>query len=83
LTLALPPVNAAENSVEGYVNAKGDSVWETGSGECLRTRYQDTTEYHEDCGYKLVVKKAAVVESTPTGTAVTVGGAARATGADL
>ena len=76
LTLGLPLANAADNSVEGYVNAKGNSVWKTGSGECLRTRFQDTTEFREDCGYKLVVEKAAVVESTPTGTAVTVGGAA-------
>lgn len=74
--LGLPLANAANNSVEGYVNAEGDSVWKTGSGECLRTRYEDTTEYREDCGYKLVVEEAAVVESTSTGTAVTVGGAA-------
>lgn len=76
LTLGSPLAAAAENAVEGYVNAKGNSVWKTGSGECLRTRYQDTTEFREDCGYKLVVEKAAVVESTETGTAVTVGGAA-------
>ena len=75
LTLGLPAAHA-ENTVAGYVNAKGNSVWKSGSGECLRTRYQDTTEFREDCGYELVVEKAAVVESTPTGTAVTVGGAA-------
>jgi outer membrane protein OmpA-like peptidoglycan-associated protein len=74
--LGLPLASAANNAVEGYVNAEGDSVWKTGSGECLRTPYQDTTEYREDCGYKLVVEEAAVVETTPTGTAVTVGGAA-------
>jgi len=76
MALGLPLANAADNAVDGYVNAKGDSVWKTGSGECLRTQFQDTTEYREDCGYELVVEKAAVVESTPTGTAVTVGGAA-------
>lgn len=76
LALAMPLANAADNAVEGYFNAKGDSVWKSGSGECVRSRFQDTTEFREDCGYKLVVEKAAVVESTPTGTAVTVGGAA-------
>jgi outer membrane protein OmpA-like peptidoglycan-associated protein len=76
LALGLPLANAADNAVDGYVNAKGNSVWKTGSGECLRTRFQDTTEYREDCGYQLVVEEAAVVESTSTGTAVTVGGAA-------
>lgn len=76
LALGVPLATAQEGSVAGYVNAKGNSVWKTGSGECLRTRFQDTTEYREDCGYKLVVEKAALVESSPTGTAVTVGGAA-------
>jgi len=76
LALGVPMANAQDGTVEGYVNAKGNSVWKTGSGECLRTRFQDTTEFREDCGYKLVVEKAAVVESMPTGTAVTVGGAA-------
>lgn len=76
IALSLPLANAADNAVEGYVNAEGDSVWKTGSGECLRTQFQDTNEFREDCGYELVVEKAAVVESTPTGTAVTVGGAA-------
>lgn len=76
LALALPMASTADNAVEGYVNAKGNSVWKSGSGECLRTRFQDTTEFREDCGYKLVVEKAAVVESSPTGTAVTVGGQA-------
>jgi len=76
LALGMPLASAADNAVDGYVNAKGNSVWKTGSGECLRTQFQDTHEYREDCGYKLVVEKAAVVESTPTGTAVTVGGAA-------
>ena len=76
LALGVPLANAQDGAVAGYVNAKGNSVWKTGSGECLRTRFQDTTEFREDCGYKLVVEKAAVVESTSTGTAVTVGGAA-------
>jgi len=76
LALALPLANAQEGSVEGYVNAKGNSVWKTGSGDCLRTRYQDTTDYREDCGYELVVEEAAIVESSSTGTAVTVGGVA-------
>ena len=76
LTLGLPMAHAADNTTSGYWDAKGNSVWKSGSGECLRSRFQDTTEFREDCGYKLVVEKAAVVETTPTGTAVTVGGAA-------
>jgi len=76
LALGMPLASAADNAVDGYVNAKGGSVWKSGSGECLRTRFQDTHEYREDCGYELVVEKAAVVESTAEGTAVTVGGAA-------
>jgi len=76
LALVLPTAGAQDGTVEGYINAKGNSVWKTGSGECLRTRYQDTSEYREDCGYQLVIEEAAVVESTPTGTAVTVGEAA-------
>lgn len=76
LALALPLAAAADNAVEGYVGAQGGSVWKSGSGECVRTRFQDTKEYREECGYELVVEKAAVVESTPEGTAVTVGGAA-------
>ena len=76
LALGLPLVHAADNTTSGYWDAKGHSVWKSGSGECLRTRYQDSTEFREACGYKLVVEKAAVVESSPTGTAVTVGGQA-------
>jgi outer membrane protein OmpA-like peptidoglycan-associated protein len=76
LALGLPTAHAADSTTSGYWDAKGDSVWKTGSGDCLRTRYQDSTDFREDCGYELVVEKAAVVETTPTGTAVTVGGAA-------
>ena len=73
LILALSqPLVADEVEVDGYVNSSDGSSVTSGSGDCVRTKYQDTEEMREECGYKRVTVKEAAVESDAEGTAVTV-----------
>jgi len=63
LTLALAlPVAAQNLMVDGYVGAAGNSVWKSGSGECWRTRYEDTSKLLGECGYEEVVEKDVEIE---------------------
>lgn len=67
------PVIADDGVVSGYLKNSDGSVVTSGSGDCIRTQIKDSTELLEDCGYELVVEKAAVVESGPEGATVTIG----------
>lgn len=70
------PVIADDGRVTGYLKNSSGSVITSGSGDCVRTQIKDSTELLEDCGYELVVEKAAVVESGPEGATVTIGAVA-------
>lgn len=73
ITLALVrPLVAGAADVNGYAKSSDGSVVTSGSGDCVRTSYKDSTEYLEKCGYERVIEKAAEVQSTSTGTDVTV-----------
>lgn len=73
LSLALAqPVISAETAVDGYVESSDGSVVTSGSGDCVRTVFRDSTEYLEECGYERVSEKAAAVGTGSTGTDVTI-----------
>ena len=62
----------AEDMVENYATSSSGSVIATGSGGCLRTRFQDTTEKLEECGYEKPAPVVLKVEAVATPTAATV-----------
>jgi len=62
--------NAVE--VEGYAKSSDGAAVTSGSGDCVRTHYKDSTEMLEECGYKRVTETAAAVETEPKATAVTI-----------
>jgi outer membrane protein OmpA-like peptidoglycan-associated protein len=66
------PVVAQESMVEGYFKSSDGAPVKSGSGDCVRAAYKNSTEYLEACGYERFVDKAAAVESGETGTSVTV-----------
>lgn len=63
---------SAEEMVYDYVRDSSGKVVSDGSGDCVRTTFKDSRDYREECGYKLVIEKAADVSSAPTGTAVVI-----------
>ncbi len=66
------PLMAQQSMVEGYFKSSDGAPIKSGSGDCVRAAYKNTTEYLEACGYERFVEKAAAVESGDTGTSVTV-----------
>ena len=66
------PVMAQQTVVEGYFKSSDGAPIKSGSGDCVRAAYKNTTEYLEACGYERFVEKAAAVESGDTATSVTV-----------
>jgi len=62
--------NAVE--VEGYAKSSDGAAVTSGSGDCVRTQYKDTSEMLEECGYKRVTEKAAAIETESKATAVTI-----------
>ena len=66
------PLTAGAAEVDGYIRSSDGSLVTSGSGDCVRTTFKDSTEYPEECGYERVVEKAAAVESGATGTEVTI-----------
>ena len=70
-TQAAETVSASEaasesaGTVEGYVKSPaGPAVKTPYDDGCVRTPYQDSTEYLSECGYEEVVKKRVEVEET-------------------
>ena len=59
-------------TVDGYVKSSSGEAWKSGSGDCVRTTYQDTQELLEECGYKTIVEKQVQAENVPTGADVAV-----------
>jgi len=67
------PVHAVDNlTVDGYVRSSSGEAVQSGSGDCVRTIYQDSQEFLEECGYKRVVKEQVQVENQPVGADVAV-----------
>jgi len=66
------PLTAGAAEVDGYIRSSDGSLVTSGSGDCVRTTFQDSMEYPEECGYERVVEKAAAVESGATCTEVTI-----------
>lgn len=75
----------AEEKVNNYVGAASGGVVTTGTGDCLRTNYMDTTEKKVECGYpapkppvttkvEIVTTPSAVSVSTKVMEKVTVSG---------
>ena len=78
LTIALsallfqPAVFAGDGFVEDYVSSPYGEVYKNSYGECWRSRFDDTTEKLEECGYKpetVVIEQELVV--TPTAATLT------------
>ncbi len=66
------PIMAQQGVVEGYFKSSDGAPVKSGSGDCVRAAYKNSTEYLEACGYERFVDKAAAVETRQTGTSVTV-----------
>jgi OOP family OmpA-OmpF porin len=74
MTLAMSlPVHAVDDlTVDGYVKSSSGEAVQSGSGDCVRTVYQDTQELLEECGYKVIVKEQVEAENQPVGADVAV-----------
>jgi outer membrane protein OmpA-like peptidoglycan-associated protein len=67
------PVHAVDDlTVDGYVKSSSGEAVQSGSGDCVRTRYLDSQEFLEECGYKKVVKEDVQVENQPVGAEVAI-----------
>jgi len=74
MTLAMSlPVHAVDDlTVDGYVKSSSGEAVQSGSGDCVRTVYQDTQELLEECGYKVIVKEQVEAENQPVGADVAI-----------
>jgi len=67
------PVHAVDDlTVDGYVKSSSGEAVQSGSGDCVRTVYQDTQELLEECGYKVIVKEQVEAENQPVGADVAI-----------
>lgn len=67
------PAYAVDNlTVDGYAKSSDGEIWMSGSGDCVRTVYQDSKELPEACGYKKVEKESVEVANQPTGAEVSI-----------
>ena len=72
-TVVSLPVHAVDAlTVDGYVRSSSGEAVQSGSGDCVRTIYQDTQELLEECGYKTIVDKEVQVENPPAGADVAI-----------
>jgi len=72
LATSLPAYAVDDLTVDGYARSSSGEPWVSGSGECVRTTYQDTQELLGDCGYEVVKKENVAVQAAPRGTGVAV-----------
>ena len=72
LVMSLPVHAVDDLTVDGYVKSSSGAAVQSGFGDCVRTRYLDSQELLEECGYKRVVKEEVQVENQPIGTEVAV-----------
>jgi outer membrane protein OmpA-like peptidoglycan-associated protein len=72
LVMGLPVYAADDLTVDGYVKSSSGDAVHSGSGDCVRTSFQDSQELLEDCGYKRVVTEEVQVENRPIGADVAV-----------
>ena len=67
------PVHAMDDlTVDGYVKNSPGATWHSSDGECVRTSYQDSQEYLEECGYEQVSKQQLNVQSETAGEDVSI-----------
>jgi len=67
------PAHAVDNlTVDGYAKSSSGSPVTDSSGECVRTKYEDSKEFLEKCGYKKVVTETVEVDNQPAGAGVAV-----------
>jgi OOP family OmpA-OmpF porin len=66
--LLQPIVHADDGFVQGYVTSPYGEVYKNSYGECWRSRFDDTTDKLEECGYEkpmpLVIEKELVATQT-------------------
>ena len=72
LAVSLPAHAVDDLTVDGYAKSSSGSPVTDSSGECVRTKYEDSKEFLEKCGYETVVKEKVKVETVPSGTGVEV-----------
>jgi outer membrane protein OmpA-like peptidoglycan-associated protein len=72
LVMGLPAHAADDLTVDGYVKSSSGEAVYSGSGDCVRTSFQDSQELLEECGYKRVVTEEVQVENRPIGADVAV-----------
>ena len=72
LTVSLPAHAVDDLTVDGYAKSSSGNPVTDSSGECVRTKYEDSKEFLEKCGYETVVKEKVAVETAPSGTGVAV-----------
>jgi outer membrane protein OmpA-like peptidoglycan-associated protein len=72
LMMSLPAHAVDDLTVDGYVKSSSGEAVQSGSGDCVRTRYLDSQEFLEECGYKKVVKEDVQVENQPVGAEVAI-----------
>jgi outer membrane protein OmpA-like peptidoglycan-associated protein len=58
--------------VEGYAKSSSGETWKSSSGECVRTKYKDSEELLESCGYERVMEQTVEVQNEPGGAGVAV-----------
>ncbi|MCG6967621.1 MAG: OmpA family protein [Chromatiaceae bacterium] len=61
----------ADETVPNYVEAPSGTVVKSGSGECVRTRFDDTTKKLEECGYPAEPTMEVEVVAAPTAATIT------------
>ncbi len=67
------PAHAVDNlTVDGYAKSSSGQPVTDSSGECVRTKYEDSKEFLEKCGYETVVTESLEVDNQPAGAGVAV-----------
>jgi outer membrane protein OmpA-like peptidoglycan-associated protein len=72
LALGMPAHAADSLYVDGYAKNSSGETWTSSSGECVRTRYEDSQELLASCGYERVVTETVEVDNQPAGAGVAV-----------
>lgn len=72
LAVNMPVHSADDLMVDGYVKNAPGATWHSSDGDCVRTSYEDTQEFLEECGYERVTEQQLNVQSQVGGEDVSI-----------
>lgn len=72
LAVNMPVHSADDLMVDGYVKNSPGATWHSSNGECVRTSYEDSQEFLEECGYERVSEQQLQVQSQVAGEDVSI-----------